>query len=64
MKTTIEHELYGCITHDDETDRVTVQRGDLEERLSSVPPVSSFSGIAPQYFSGTNRRFAIEAMPS
>jgi hypothetical protein len=33
-KTIIQHRLYGRITCDDETGRVSVQRGDLAERLS------------------------------
>jgi hypothetical protein len=34
VKTIIESWIYGRITHDDETDRVTVQRGQLAERIS------------------------------
>ncbi len=34
VKTTIEHSIYGRITHDDETGKVTVQRGDLAERIT------------------------------
>jgi hypothetical protein len=34
VKTIIEHSIYDRITHDGETDRVTVQRGQLAERIS------------------------------
>jgi hypothetical protein len=34
VKTIIESSIHGRITHDDETDRVSVQRGQLAERIS------------------------------
>jgi hypothetical protein len=34
MKTIIENTIYGRITYDDETKAVTVQRGDLAERIT------------------------------
>lgn len=34
MKTTITHTFYGQITYDTQTGKVTVQKGDLAERLT------------------------------
>ena len=34
MKTTIENSVYGRITYDEETNRVSVERGDMAERLT------------------------------
>ncbi len=34
MKTTIEHEIFGRMTHDSGTDKVTVERGDLAEQIT------------------------------
>ncbi len=34
MKTTIDHNLFGKITYDDSTGQVSVQKGDLAERLT------------------------------
>lgn len=34
MKTIVEHPLYGTITYDSGTKKVTVQKGDLAERLT------------------------------
>ena len=36
MKTIVEHPLYGTLTYDTGTDKVTVQKGDLAERLTWV----------------------------
>jgi hypothetical protein len=34
MKTTVEHPVYGTITYDSGTKKVTVQKGNLAERLT------------------------------
>jgi hypothetical protein len=34
MRTVVTHRLYGTLSYDDERDKVTVQKGDLAERLS------------------------------
>jgi hypothetical protein len=34
VRTTVEHPLYGTLTYDTGTDRVTVQKGDLAEQLT------------------------------
>jgi hypothetical protein len=51
--TTIQHSLYGKITYDSETGVVTVQKGDLAERLTwLIKPRNAhlFEGYYPDKF--------------
>jgi len=50
VKTTIIHRLYGQIVFDTEADRVTVQRGDLAERLTWLLKPKNVHLLGPGYY--------------
>jgi hypothetical protein len=50
MKTTVIHQFLGRITYDTQTDQVTVQRGDLEERLTWLLKAKNEELLGPGYY--------------
>jgi len=68
VKTIIESSIYGRITHDDETDRVTVQRGPPERKLSREPAWHHRSGDVPtsylRHLSRGPRPLAASSIPN
>jgi hypothetical protein len=52
MKTTIQHSLYGQITYDTQTGQVTVQKGDLAERLTWLLKPKNYHLLGTGYHPG------------
>lgn len=50
MKTTIQHSLYGQIVFDTEANRITVEHGDLAERLTWLMKPKNVELLGPGYY--------------
>ena len=50
VKTTIQHSLYGQIVFDTEANRITVEHGDLAERLTWLMKPKNVELLGPGYY--------------